>query len=70
MRGNKMPKVYSNKETAEVLLQLIDGHRAYNSGDFYDTGIDNIEYIGQGINKIYVERDTLLRVAGRLKNLQ
>lgn len=50
------------REVAEVLLQLID---APENVDLSDMGIDDQEYIGQGVHKIYVERDTLLRVAGR-----
>lgn len=48
-----MAKTYSVKEMAEMLLQVIDG-----SGSIL---IDDAEYIGQGIHKIYLDRDVLVR---------
>ncbi len=47
-----MAKTYSVKEMAEMLLQVIDG-----SGSIL---IDDAEYIGQGIHKIYLDRDVLV----------
>jgi len=54
-----MQKIYSAEEIAGVLLQLIDSEENPNK---YDTGVIDREYIGQGIHKIYVQRDTLVRV--------
>lgn len=42
-----------------MLLQLIDG-----SGGIL---VDDAEYIGQGIHKLYFDRDTLLRESGKLE---
>ena len=47
-----MAKTYSTKEMAEMLLQLIDG-----SGSIL---VDDTDYIGQGIHKIYLDRDVLV----------
>jgi len=47
---------YTTPELAEMLLQLID------RGSIV---VDDAEYLGQGIHKFYVDRDTLERLAGR-----
>lgn len=49
---SNVSKTYSTKELAEMLLQVIDG-----SGSIL---IDDAEYIGQGIHKIYLDRDVLV----------
>ncbi len=58
-----MNEKFSMREIAEMLLQLID---APDDWDMSDMGIDDREYIGQGTYKLYVERDTLIRVSGRM----
>jgi hypothetical protein len=55
-------KVFTAKEVAEVMLFLID---AQPSADLSSVGVYEREYIGQGVHKIYVERDNLLRLAER-----
>lgn len=52
-----MTQRYSTKEMAEMLLQLIDG-----GGSIL---VDDAEYIGQGIHKLYLDRDTLVSYSER-----
>lgn len=55
-------ETFSMREVALCLLSLID---ASPEADMREMGIADREYIGQGIYKIYVERDALLRMAGK-----
>jgi hypothetical protein len=57
-----MQKIYSDKEIAEVLLQIVDAQEDHNP---ITTGIEAVECIGQGIYEIYVDRDTLTRESGQ-----
>jgi hypothetical protein len=50
-------KKLSSKEVARLLLQLIHTSE-------YSALIDDAEYIGQGIHKLYLDHDTLARIAG------
>ena len=50
-----MEQRFTTQEMARMLLQLLDG-----GGNVL---VDDAEYIGQGIHKIYFERDTLVRYA-------
>lgn len=52
-----MEKRYTTAEMAAMLLQLIDG-----GGSIL---IDDAEYIGQGIHKIYLDRDVLVSYSTR-----
>lgn len=54
-----MAKEFTQQEMAQMLLQLIDG-----SGNIL---VDDAEYIGQGVHKLYFERDTLLRYSGQME---
>lgn len=56
-----MPKNYSNKELAEALLQILDG-----KGSIL---IDDAEYLGQGIHKLYLDRDILICASGRTEEM-
>lgn len=58
-KGRQMDRVFTKKEMAQMLLQLIDG-----SGSIL---IDDAEYIGQGIHKLYFDRDVLVRYSGKLE---
>jgi hypothetical protein len=53
--GHMMEQRFTTKEMARMLLQLLDGGS--------NVLVDDAEYIGQGIHKIYLERDTLVRYA-------
>ena len=59
-RAENMAEHYSTQEIAEMLLQLIDG-----GGSVL---VDDAEYIGQGVHKLYVERDTLVSYAHPLES--
>lgn len=52
---------FSMREVAEMLLQLIDDPDGAVDADM---GIDVVEYIGQGVHKLYVTRDVLEQIAG------
>lgn len=54
---------FSMREIAEMLLQLTD---APMGTDLREMGIIDREYIGQSIHKLYLDRDTLIRVSGRM----
>lgn len=51
-----MPKVYSDKEIAAVLLQLLNQRGDIDQSDI---GIDSVEYVGQGCFTICVFCDDL-----------
>lgn len=55
-----MAKHYSTKEIAEVLLQILDGGASVL--------IDDADYIGQGIHKLYLDRDVIVHYAEREEN--
>lgn len=52
-------ETFSMREVATLLLQLVD---ASSETDLREMGIDGREYIGQGIHKLYIQRDTLVRL--------
>jgi hypothetical protein len=54
-------ETFSMREIALALRSIVD---APLGTDMQDMGIDDREYIGQGIHKIYLDRDKLSRVAG------
>lgn len=56
-----MRETFSMREVALCLLSLID---APTGTDMREMGINDREYIGQGIHKLYLDRDTLVRVVG------
>lgn len=48
---------YSTQEIAKMLLQVLD-----SGGGLL---IDDAEYIGQGIHKLYLDRDVLMHYSGQ-----
>lgn len=53
-----MKKTFNAQEIAEVLLQILDG-------EIGSALVDEVEYIGYGIHKIYLTRDVLEKYSGR-----
>lgn len=56
-------ETFSMREIALALLSLVD---APTGTDMREMGITDREYIGQGIHKLYLDRDVLARMAGEL----
>jgi len=52
-----MSRKYSDKEVAEVLLQLLEN--AGNSAEYPYSGVDQVEYVGQGQYTVQLFKDDL-----------
>ncbi len=57
-----MARKYSDQEIAEMLVQIMDADSAPN---YLTTGVEERDYLGQGVHVLYIQRDTAYREATR-----